>query len=78
MAIIRWRFENVTRQKSSYAYHTIDEMAEYWSFIKGRKLSEYEIEVIKSRLVFEDDHLWLKDTVYVGMYWWSKNKGVEI
>ena len=58
---------------SLYAYHTIDEMAEYWSFIKGRKISEFEIEGIKSRLVFESGHMWLKDTAYVGMYWWSRN-----
>lgn len=77
---VKWQYRDYTmlftkcyETESSYAYHTIDEMAEYWSFIKGRKLSGFEIEGIKSRLVFEDNHMWLKDTAYVGMYWWKRN-----
>jgi len=66
-------FTKCYETESSLAYHSIDEMEEYWSFIKGRQLNAFEAEGIKSRIVFEREHIWLKDTAYVGMYWWQKN-----
>jgi len=77
---VKWQYNDYTmlftkcyETESSLAYHTIDEMEEYWSFIKGRQLNKFEVEGIKSRIVFEREHIWLKDTAYVGMYWWQKN-----
>lgn len=79
---VKWQYGDYTmlftkcyETESSLAYHTIDEIEEYWSFIKGRRLHLFEIEGIKSKLVFECNHMWLKDTAYVGMYWWNKNNG---
>lgn len=81
---VKWQYRDYTmaftkcyETESSFAYHSIDEMVEYWSFIKGRKLRQFEVEGIKSRLFFECNHMWLKDTAYVGMYWWERNKGIE-
>jgi len=77
---VKWQYGDYTmlftkcyETESSLAYHTIEEIEEYWSFIKGRRLHSYEIEGIKSRLIFECDHMWLKDTAHVGMYWWERN-----
>lgn len=77
---VKWQYGDYTmlftkcyETESSLAYHAVDEIEEYWSFIKGRRLHSYEIEGIKSRLFFKSGHMWLKDTAYVGMYWWSRN-----
>ncbi len=59
--------------ESSFAYHTMDEVFEHWAFKKGSPLCPDEKVDIKSRLIFEDNHLWIKDTAYVGMYWWSRD-----
>jgi len=76
---VKWQYGDYTmaftkcyEEESSLAYHNINEMEEYWSFIKGRRLSQFEVEGIKSRVVFERDHMWLKDTAHVGMYWWER------
>lgn len=75
---VRWSWDDYVilfarwyEEESSLAFHTVDEIREYWSFIKGRELHQYEIQEVKSKLLFERDHMWLKDTVYVGMYWWT-------
>jgi len=60
--------------ESSFAYHSMEEVYEHWAFKKGRPVFPYEIEDIKSRLVFEDDHLWIRENAIVGMYWWRKDK----
>lgn len=31
-----------------------------------------EMADIKSKITFKDSHLWIKDTAYVGMYWWER------
>ncbi len=59
--------------ESSFAYHHMGEAFEHWSFKKGRMLSSEEEMRIKAKLVFEDEHFWMKDTAYVGMYWWSRD-----
>ncbi len=76
---VKWQYGDYTmlftkcyETESSLAYHSTDEIVEYWSFIKGRRLHSFEIEGIISRTVFEGDHMWLKDTAHVGMYWWER------
>lgn len=59
--------------ESSFAYHSMDEVFEHRVFKKGNSLCPDEKVDIKSRLIFEDNHLWIKDTAYVGMYWWSRD-----
>ena len=44
---------------------------EPWTFKKGRILYPEEERDIKSQMTIEDGHLWIKDTAYVGMYWWE-------
>jgi hypothetical protein len=44
---------------------------EPWTFKKGRILYPDEERDIKSQMTIEDGHLWIKDTAYVGMYWWE-------
>gem|GEM_PF-694928 len=77
---VKWQYGDYTmlftkcyETESSLAYHSTDEIKEYWSFMMDRRLHPYEIEGIKSRIVFECDHMWLKDTARVGMYWWERN-----
>jgi len=57
----------------SYAYHHLDEMIEHWTFKKGRTLQSEEMTELKRRIVLEDRHLWIKDTAWVTMCWWSRN-----
>jgi ubiquinone/menaquinone biosynthesis C-methylase UbiE len=77
---VQWRYENYTMlftkcyaTESSFAYHSMDEVFEHWTIKKGDLLSIDEKLDIKSKLVIEDDHLWIKETAYVGMYWWSRS-----
>ncbi len=58
--------------ESSFAYHRLDEAFEHYSLKKGKPLSSDEITSLKAQLTYEDDHFWMKDTAYVGMYWWEK------
>ncbi|MEW6067168.1 MAG: class I SAM-dependent methyltransferase [Nitrospirota bacterium] len=64
-------FTKCYETESSFAYHTMDEVFEHWSYKKGRMLYPDEEQDIKSMLTIEDCHLWIKDTAYVGMYWWE-------
>lgn len=75
---VKWQYGEYTmlfaksyETECSFAYHTIEDITDYWSFIKDRRLKEFEVEGIKSKVVFERDHMWLKDTAHVGMYWWE-------
>jgi len=66
-------FSKCYETESSFAYHSLDDVFEHWSFKKGRMLSSDEDIEIKAKLIFEDGHFWMKDTAYVGMYWWRGN-----
>jgi len=58
---------------SSFAYHHLNEMIEHWTFKKGPTLQSKEMTELKRRIVLEDRHLWIKDTAWVTMCWWSRN-----
>ncbi len=63
--------------ESSFAYHSIDEVIEHWEFKKNRKIHPAERYEISSRLAFRGGHMWIDDTAYMGMYWWSRtNKNI--
>jgi len=77
---VKWEYEDYTLLFSkcyetdcSFAYHYIDEAIEHMAFKRGRALCADEISNLKNRLVFEDDHFWMKDTAQVGMFWWERN-----
>lgn len=76
---IKWQYGDYTmlftkcyETESSFAYHHLDDVFEHWAFKKGRPLYPDEMADIKSKLTFKDSHLWIKDTAYVGMYWWKR------
>ncbi len=58
--------------EASFAYHDMDAVFEHWSFKKGRLLRPEEALALRSRVVREDDHIWIKEDAYVGMYWWER------
>ena len=58
--------------ESSFAYHDIDEVLDHWTFKKGGKLSAQELLDINRQLTISDNHLWIKDTVNVSMFWWER------
>ncbi|NOZ25744.1 MAG: class I SAM-dependent methyltransferase [Nitrospirae bacterium] len=78
---IKWRqgryrmlFGKICETESSFYYHDFQEAYEHWSFKKGRPLRPEEAMEIRSRIVFEDGHLLMKDTACVGMYWWRRQE----
>ena len=81
---VKWQYGDYTmlftkcyEADSSFAYHYIDEAFEHYSLKKGKLLSCDEKTSLKAQLTYEDDHFWMKDTAYVGMYWWERNDGTS-
>jgi len=68
------RFSEYYETESSFAYHNIGEVLDHWTFKKGGKLSDQELRDITKTLAVQDDHLWIKDSATVGMFWWEKNQ----
>ena len=58
--------------ESSFAYHQMAEVLDHHTYKKGDQLSAHEELDIKAKLNFENDHIYIKDKAYVGMYWWQK------
>ena len=69
-------FSKSYETESSFAYHGLEEVLDHWSFKMGRMISPDEERNIMARLRFSDGHMWMRDTAYVGMYWWTKNGSV--
>jgi SAM-dependent methyltransferase len=67
------RFTENYETESSFAYHHIGEVLDHWTFKKGGKLSDPELRDITKTLSIQDDHLWIKDSATVGMFWWERN-----
>lgn len=77
---LRWHYGDYTmifmkcyESESSFAYHHIDEVFKHRSFIKGRRLYPNEETEIKTKIILKDEHWLIKDTTYVGMFWWWRN-----
>jgi len=60
---------------SSFAYHHLDELWEHHHHQEGRILSSAEKDTLKTRLVHQDGHYWLKNRSLVGLFWWSPISG---
>ncbi|MGC2062294.1 MAG: class I SAM-dependent methyltransferase, partial [Thermodesulfovibrionales bacterium] len=58
--------------ESSFVYHQMAEVWDHHEFKKGSRLCPNEEHEIKSQLSFEDDHFYIRNTAYVGMYWWQR------
>lgn len=67
------RFTEYFETESSFAYHHIREVLDHWTFKKGGKLSDRELRDITKSLAIQDDHLWIKDSARVGMFWWQRS-----
>lgn len=60
--------------ESPFAYHNLDEAIEHWEFKTNKKLCSKERFNIEAMLNFRDDHFWIDDKAYMGMYWWHRFK----
>ena len=60
----------VDKVKSSFAYHSVAEAVFHWSIQAGRNPSERDMEGIGSRLVLRNEHLWMEEEAWLGMYYW--------
>jgi hypothetical protein len=60
--------------ESSFAYHQMSEVWGHHVFKKGSRLCPEEEREIRSKLIFEDDHICIKDRAYVSMYWWQRSR----
>jgi SAM-dependent methyltransferase len=70
-------FSQYYETESSFAYHHIDEVFEHCSFKEGHALCHEEKMDIKARLTFSLDHLWIKDSSFVYLFWWKINETTE-
>jgi len=57
---------------SSLAYHHLEELWEHWQHQYGRAPDAREKNILRSRLIFEGGHYWLKSCSLVGLFWWSR------
>jgi len=60
--------------ESSFAYHSFGEAVEHNVFKKGRPLLCQEEINLSDQLIYEEDHLWMKDNALVSMYCWQYGK----
>lgn len=65
------RFTQIYETESPFAYHHMDEVLDHWTFKKGSKLSARELFDISMQLSIYNNHLRIRDTVTVGMFWWE-------
>lgn len=76
---VKWKYGEYTlaftkfyEEESSWAFHSISEIEEYWCFMKGRRPDPIEMKEIMARMIIDKDHMWLKEMVNVGMFWWQR------
>ncbi len=75
---LKWQYDDYSmlfaksyETECSFAYHNIDEVIDHWEFKKNRRLHPTEKFEIQSKLTYKDEHLWMNDKAYMGMYWWK-------
>jgi SAM-dependent methyltransferase len=61
---------------SSYAYHHLHEAWEHLAHRLGRTPTAREKGEMRAELVRAQNHLWLKGTSIVGIFWWTKERNV--
>jgi SAM-dependent methyltransferase len=59
--------------ESSFAYHNLDEVAEHWTYKKGRILTSQEFSAVKKQLTIHNSHLCIRDSATVGIFWWERS-----
>lgn len=60
--------------ESSFAYHSLNEIFEHWQFKFRRELFSWEKEKLLKSLSYEKEHFWLKDWVFVSIFYWRRAK----
>lgn len=60
--------------KSSFAYHSLEELFEHWQFKVGRKLFSWEKEKLFKSVSYEKRHFWLKDFALVNIFFWRRER----
>jgi SAM-dependent methyltransferase len=59
---------------SSYAYHHFSEVWEHLTHRLGRSPTLQEREEVGKKLVYGNNHLWIKNLSTVGIFWWEKQR----
>jgi ubiquinone/menaquinone biosynthesis C-methylase UbiE len=59
--------------ESSFAYHSVSEAIEHWSYMRRRYPASHEERDIRSQLICTHDHFWIRDMATVNIYWWTRN-----
>ncbi|MEW6002246.1 MAG: class I SAM-dependent methyltransferase [Nitrospirota bacterium] len=66
-------FTKKTKTESSFAYHSIHEAIEHWSYKNKRFPNPNEEKEMRSKLIWRHNHFWMQDMVTVNMLWWHLN-----
>jgi ubiquinone/menaquinone biosynthesis C-methylase UbiE len=69
----RMLFKKFYEIENSFAYHHLDEMIEHWTLMKGKPPQSDEVIDLKKRIIFQEGHLWIKNTSQIMMCWWKRN-----
>lgn len=67
-------FEKYYEIESSYAYHSLEDAFEHWTFKNGRMPVYNDKIELMLQLKYENGHLWKKGYTTVGIFLWSKSK----
>lgn len=59
--------------ESSFAYHSIAEAIEHWSYKNRRTPGPCEEREIRTKLIWKHNHFWMQDMASVHMYWWTRH-----
>lgn len=72
----RLRWQQYLTADSSLAYHSLNEVWEYFQHHWGRPPTPKEKATLKQELSYRQQHYWLLQRVPLGIWWWSK-RGVH-
>ncbi|MGO9612956.1 MAG: class I SAM-dependent methyltransferase [Dissulfurispiraceae bacterium] len=76
---VKWRqdscdltFAKAYETESCFAYHSVGEAVAHHVYKKGRALLCQEEIRLRDQLNCEEEHLWMKESAFVDMYWWQR------
>jgi|WetSurSiteA1Bulk_404760.scaffolds.fasta_scaffold01789_6 ubiquinone/menaquinone biosynthesis C-methylase UbiE len=69
----RMVLEKQIEAESSFAYHSVAEAIEHWSYKNRRYPDPFEEKAIRSQLIWNHNHFWMRDMATVNIYWWTMN-----
>ncbi|MGQ9777651.1 MAG: class I SAM-dependent methyltransferase [Thermodesulfobacteriota bacterium] len=58
----------------SFVYHNFDEMVDHCTFLKGYPPKPKEMKEWQRRIILKENHLWIKETSQVKLYWWRRKE----